>query len=150
MPGNETKPNQEKGRPSGITVLSFLYFLISLFYLLKLSQVLLQWSSLENLPLTISPFYLAGVSLVWWISGTILAGGLWKGKRWASPAVMILSLLYALVFWADRIWIAEPEGLAQRWPVNLLLTIIGFGMITLILSRRSSQAYFQKNPAKIP
>ena len=150
MPGNETKPNQEQGRPSGITVLSFLYFLISFFYLLKLSQVLLQWSSLENLPLTISPFYLAGDSLVWSISGIILAWGLWTGKKWSRPAVMILSFLYSLSFWADRIWIAESEGLAQRWPVNLALTIIGFGMISLILSRRSSQDYFRKNPAKIP
>ena len=150
MSGNKIKPNQEQGRPSGITVLSILYFLISLFYLLKFSQVLLQWSSLENLPLTISPIYLAGDSLLWCISGIILAGGLWIGKRWASPAVMILSFLYSLVFWADRIWIAEPEGLAQRWPINLLLTIIGLSVIALILSRRSSQDYFQKNPAKIP
>jgi len=150
MPGNETKPNQEQGRPSGITVLIILYFLISTFYLLKFSQVLLRWSSLEKLPLTIEPFYLAADSLVWFISGIILAWGLWTGKKWSGPAAMILSFLYGLAFWADRIWVAEPEGLAQRWPINLVLTIIGFSMVTLILSRRSSQDYFRKNPVKIP
>ena len=150
MPENDIKPNQEQGRPLGITVLSILYFLISLFYLLKFCQVLLQWSSLENLPLTISPIYLASDSMVWFVLGIILAWGLWTGKKWSSPAALTISFLYSLVFWADRIWIAEPEGLAQRWPVNLFLTIIGFGMISLILSRKSSHDYFRKNPAKIP
>lgn len=150
MPGNESKTNQKQGRPSGIMVLSILCFLISLFYLLKFCQVLLQWSSLENLPLTISPFYLAGDSLVWCISGIILAWGLWTGKKWSRPAAMILSFLYSLVFWADKIWIAEPEGLAPRWPINLLLTIIGLGLTMLILNMKSSRGFFQKNPAKIP
>jgi hypothetical protein len=150
MPGNKDKPNQEQGRPTGIKVLSIIYFLISLFYLLKFSQVLLQWSRLEKLSLTISPFYLAADSTVWCVSGLILVWGLWAGKSWTRPAVLILSLLYSLVFWADRIWIAEPEGLAQRWPVNLVLTITGLGFIILILNRKSSRDYFQKNPAKIP
>jgi len=61
-----------------------------------------------------------------------------------------MSLLYSFVFWIDRIWIAEPEGLAQRWPINLLLTILGLGMILLIVNRKSSRDYFQENPAKIP
>jgi len=150
MPGNETKIDQEQGRPSGITVLSILYFLISIFYLLKFSQVLLQWDNLEKLPLLIRPFYLAADSLVWCISGNILAWGLWTGKYWARPAALIISSFYSLVFWADRIWVAEPGGLAQRWPINIILTIIGLGMITIILNRRSSQDYFRINPAKIP
>ncbi len=131
-------------------MLSILYIIISLFHLLKFIQVIIQWSILIKLPLSISPIYLAGDGLIWGSAGLILAGGLWAGKSWSSPAVMILSFLYSLVFWADRIWIAEPEGLAQRWPINLILTIIGLGMILLVLSRKSSRDYFRKNPAKIP
>jgi hypothetical protein len=150
MAGNQIKHNQEQGRPPGIKFLSILYLLIGLFYLLKLSQVLFNWSMLGELPLTITPAYLAADSLVWCVAGIILAWTLWKGKSWSSSTVLVLSFLYSLVFWIDRIWIAEPEGLAQRWPVNLFLTIIGLGMILLILRRKSSQDYFQKNPAKIP
>ena len=150
MSGNEIKPNKEQRRPTGIKVLSILLFLISLFYLLKLSQVLLHWSRLEKLPLTISPFYLAADSLVWCVSAIILAWGLWVGRSWARPTTLIMSILFSLVFWADRIWIAEPEGLAQRWPINLILTIMGLGMILLILSLKSSRGFLQKNPAKIP
>lgn len=150
MPANEIKPNYEQRRPTGIKVLSILIFLISLFYLLKLSQVILQWSNLEILPLTISPFYLVVDSLVWSVSAIILARGLWIGRCWSRPATLITSLLYSLAFWADRIWIAEPEGLAQRWPINLFLTILGLGIISLILSRNSSRDYFLEYPAKIP
>jgi hypothetical protein len=150
MSGNEIKPNQEQRRPIGIKVLSVLLFLISLFYLLKLSQVLLHWSRLEKLPLTISPLYLAADSLVWCVSAIILAWGLWVGRSWARPTTLIISILFSLVFWADRIWIAEPEGLAQRWPINLILTIIGIGMILLVLNRKSTRDYFWENPAKIP
>jgi len=150
MPGNENTPNQKQGRPTGIKALIILFLLISLFYLLKLSQVLIQWSWLEKLPLSISPYYLAADSLVWLSAGTSLVWGLWKRKAWSRPAAVILSVLYSLAFWIDRIWIAEPESLAQRWSVNLLITIIGLGMILLILSRKSSNEYFQKIPAKIP
>jgi hypothetical protein len=150
MSGNEIKPNQEQRRPIGIKVLSVLLFLISLFYLLKLSQVLLHWSRLEKLPLTISPLYLAVDSLVWCVSAIILAWGLWVGRSWARPTTLIISILFSLVFWADRIWIAEPEGLAQRWPINIILTIIGLGMILLVLNRKSTRDYFWENPAKIP
>ena len=137
-------------RPRQITILCWVYLLISIFHFLKLGQVLFHWSRLEKLPLTISPLYLAADSLVWCVSAIALAWGLWVGRSWARPAAFILSLFYSLVFWADRIWIAEPEGLAQRWPINLLLTIIGLGMILLVLSLKSTRDYFLENPAKIP
>jgi len=150
MAGNEIKSNQMQKRPSGIKALTILYFLISLFYLLKLSQVLFQWSWLERLPLTISPYYLVVDSLVWITVGISLVWGFWKGKAWSRPAAMILSILYSLAFWIERIWIAEPEGLARRWPFNLFLTVVGIGLIFFVLNRKSSKEYFQKNPAKIP
>jgi len=150
MSGNETKSNQEQGRPTGIKVLSIILFLISLFYLLKLSQVILQWSRLELLHLTITPLYLAVDSVVWCVSAIILAWGIWVARRWARPTTLIMSFLYSFVFWIDRIWIAESEGLTQRWPINLLLTILGLGMILLIVNRKSSRVYFRENTAKIP
>ena len=150
MSGNDTKSNQEQGRPTGIKVLSIILFLISLFYLLKLSQVILQWSRLELLHLTITPLYLVADSIVWCVSAIILAWGIWVARSWARHTTLIMSLLYSFVFWIDRIWIAEPEGLAQRWPINLLLTILGLGMILLIVNRKSSRDYFRENPAKIP
>ncbi len=150
MSVTENTTSQEQKRPTGITVLSILYILISLFHLLKFSQVIMQWNILQKLRLAVSPLYLAGDGLIWFVSGMVMAAGLWRGKNWSSPAAMIISVFYSIVFWIDRIWIAQPEGLAQRWPVNLFLTIIGLGSIYLILKQKSSQSFFRENPAKIP
>ncbi len=139
-----------RSRPRQITILCWVYLLISIFYFLKLGQVLLHWSSLEKLPLTISPLYLASDSLVWCVSAIILTWGLWVGRSWSRPTTLILSILFSMVFWVDKIWIAEPEGLAQRWPISLVLTMIGLGMILLVLSLKSTRDYFWENPAKIP
>jgi len=151
MTEHRTHPRStQNNRPALITLLSILFALGSLFSLIKFSQALLQWNNLKNLPLSISPAYLAIDGLVWWATGLVLSLALWRGKGWSRPAVMILSMVYSLEFWVDKIWIAEPEGLAQRWPINLLLTIIGLGMILLVLSRKSTRDYFWENPAKIP
>jgi len=151
MTEHRTHPRStQNNRPTLITLLSILFALGSLFSLIKFSQALLQWNNLKNLPLSISPAYLAIDGLVWWATGLVLSLALWRGKGWSRPAVMILSMVYSLEFWVDKIWIAEPEGLAQRWPINLLLTIIGLGMILLVLSRKSTRDYFWENPAKIP
>jgi len=151
MTEHRTHPRStSNNRPALITMLSILFALGSLFSLLKFSQALLQWNNLKNLPLSISPAYLAIDGLVWWATGLVLSLALWRGKGWSRPAVMIFSIVYSLEFWVDKIWIAEPEGLAQRWPINLLLTIIGLGMILLVLSLKSTRDYFCENPAKIP
>ena len=146
----KTKGTITVKRPRQITILGWFFFLVSIFHFLKFIQVIWNIDLLRSLPVAVSPLYLAADGLVWGLAGLVLSRGMWKGKRWSRPAAMLLSFLYSLVFWADKIWIAEPEGLAQRWPVNLILTIIGFGMISLILSRKSSHDYFRKNPAKIP
>jgi len=151
MTEHRTHPRStQNNRPALITLLSILFALGSLFNLLKFSQALLQWNSLIKLPLSISPAYLAIDGLVWWITGLILSLALWRGKGWSRPAVIILSVVYSLKFWVDRIWIAEPEGLTQRWPINLLFTIIGLSMLLVILYRKSTRDYFREIPAKIP
>ncbi|MCD6424209.1 MAG: hypothetical protein J7L35_01780 [Anaerolineales bacterium] len=137
-------------RPRLLTGLGWFFLLVSIFHFLKFTQTIRNIELLQSLPMAISPLYLAGDGLIWGLSGMVLAWGLWKGKRWSSPAAIILSLFYSLAFWADRIWIAEPESLALRWPVNLVLTISVFGLIVLVLTHKTSRAYFRKNPAKIP
>jgi len=150
MPNQENFPGQELHRPTGIRILSYLFLFVGLFHFLKFSLVILSWSTLGRLPLTVHPFYLAADGLMWCGFGLIIAWGLWTGKRWSSIAAIVISSLFGLIFWVDKIWIAEPEGLMQRWPVNLILTITGLGMILIILSRKSSRGFLLKNPAKIP
>jgi hypothetical protein len=152
MPNQETTrdPSEEQRRPRIITLLSILIFLISLFHLVKFSQAIIQWELLASLPLTVSPLYLIGDGLVWGLSAGFLSWSLWTGKSWARSWGIILSLAYTVVFWIDTIFLAEPGTTQSRWPINLVLTLAGLSLLFLILSLKQCQAYFNKNPVKIP
>ena len=117
-------------------------FLISLFHMLKLSQVIIQWDILSALPLTVSPLYLAANGLVWGVSGLILTWGLWTGRSWARKTSISLALIFAAAFWIDLIWITEPDILQTRWMINLVFTFLGLSTILIILNTASSRDFF--------
>ena len=151
MPQNEhtAEKSQRQSRPRNITVLSIFVLLISLFHLLKLSQVITQWEMLSALPITVSPFYLAADGFVWGISGLILSWSLWTGQAWAAKAGLVLTLLFAGAFWIDLIWISEAEQLQTRWLINLVFTVLGLSAVFLSLNLTNSRVFFNENPAKI-
>jgi hypothetical protein len=136
-------------RPAVITSLAVVAALVSIFHLIKFLQVLRDWSVLAELSLLVPPIYLAADGLVWFITGGGLAWGLWKGRPWARLVGHIISLLYFLGFWIDRLWIANPDRLLRRWPVNLLISLASLALVLWSLNRPSSREYFQENPVKI-
>ncbi|MGB2962718.1 MAG: hypothetical protein WBB69_01895 [Anaerolineales bacterium] len=136
-------------RPWTITGLCVLVILISLYHFFGFIQVLLNQQILETLPLNVSPLYLAGNGLVWGVVGLILVWGLWKGYYWAWKAGLVLPLCFAVLFWIDLIWLAEPDRLQSRWLINLELTILGLSSVFISLALPSSRIFFSRNPAKI-
>jgi hypothetical protein len=152
MPGKDKNidSHQRGKRPWMITLLSILVLLASLFQLLKCSQALINWTTLESLPLSISPIYLAGTGLLWGLVGLILFWSLWTGRPWARAAGLIISLAFAAFFWIDRLWVAEPDLIRVRWPSDLAYTVAVLASIWLILNHQKSRAYFRKKMVKIP
>ncbi len=150
MPQNEPSAEkaQRQSRPWNITILSIFVLLISLFHLLKLSQVITQWETLTALPITVSPFYLAAGGFVWGVSGLILSWSLWTGQTWAAKVGLVLTLLFAAAFWIDLIWISEPEQLQTRWLINLVFTALGLPAVLLSLNLTNSRVFFSGIPAK--
>lgn len=136
-------------RPRMITILCVLIFLISLFHILKLSQVIIKWGLLNNLPITIPPIYLALDGFVWGVSGVILTWGLWTGQPWAPTTCKVLAVIYLAAFWIDLVFISEPDILKIRWLINLLKSLLGFSAIFITLNTKPSRNYFTGNPAKI-
>lgn len=151
MPNQETTRDstEDQRRPGVITLLSILIFLISLFYIVKFSQAIIQWEILASLPLTVSPLYLIGDGLVWSLTAGFLSWSLWSGKTWARSWGIIISLAYAVFFWIDTIFLAEPGTTQSRWPINLVLTLAGLPLLFLILNLKQCRAYFDRNPVKI-
>jgi hypothetical protein len=152
MQGNDTKPDpfQEYTRPLGVTLLSIILMVFSLFQIIKVFQVINYWNFLNSLDLTISPLMQTGEGLFWALGGLILTWGFWKGRSWSAVSLVISCLLFALVSWVKLIWINEPFLLQTRWPVNLALTIIGLGSLFGFLNLKSTRSYLRRNAVKIP
>jgi hypothetical protein len=150
MPGQEPQdPFGEQRPPRIIILLSILIFFISLFYLVKFCQAIIQWEILTSLPLTVSPLYIVGDGFIWSLSAGYLSWSLWTGKPWSPKLGIIISLVYAVIFWIDTIFLAEPGTLQARWLFNLILTLTGLTAIILILNGKVSREYFNKNPVRI-
>ena len=130
------------GRPALIRVFGIFVLLVSLFNLLHFIQVLSRWFVLSTLPLTLPPAFLAAEGLFWFLAGIILFRGIWKGRSWARPAGMALSILFSLSHWAIRIWLAPGADLALRWPADLFFTLLGLGLASLALNLPASKLYF--------
>ena len=151
MPNQETTrdSSEDQRRPGILTLLSILILLISLFYLVKFSQAIIQWNILASLPLTVSPLYLIGNGLVWALSAGFLSWSLWSGKPWSRRWGIIISLAFAVVVWIDTIFLVEPGTQQTRWPINLFFSLAGLSAINLILNLKKCRAYFNRNPVKI-
>jgi len=145
----ETPTLDRTRRPGAITFLAVLAGLISFFHLVKFGQVLLNWRVLLSLNPNAPLIYLAGDGLVWFAACGVLAWGLWTGRPWTRSTGQIISVLYFLGFWIDKLWIANPDKLLRRWPVYLLNSLVGLGLILWILTRPANREYFEKNPVKI-
>ena len=151
MPGNNITPENKhmRSRPKTITLISFMFFLFSLFNMLKLSQAIFQWKTLISFQISISPLYLVVTGLVWSVFGLFVSWSLWTRKSWGRKSTLVIVMFYTIIFWVDLIWIAEPTVLQTRWLVNLCLTIIGLPTVYLSLYSKLSQDYFRGNTVKI-
>mgnify|MGYP001056377079 CR=1 FL=1 len=146
----QDNPLQENTRPVGVILVFSTLILFSFFQILKLSRVIIRWDILSSLSLSIPPLLQAGEGLVWALSGLLLAWSTWKRKTWAPAGIQIASLIFTLLSWI-KLWLfATPDLLQNRWPVNLVLTVIGLGALLGTLNLRSTRSYFGINTAKIP
>ena len=136
-------------RPWKVKALCLAILLIGVFHVLRFVQVLINIKILQSLPMTVSPVYLAVDGLLWGISGIILSWSLWTGISWARKSTLVIILSYTIKFWVDLIWITEPIVLHTRWLITLFLTIIGLPAVYFSLYSKSSQDYFEGNPATI-
>lgn len=138
-------PPGSQQRPAGITILAVLFAGISLFHLLRFVQSLLAWDELSHLSLAVSPAYLAGDGLAWFLAGLILSAAVWRGRDWAWSASQILSGIYLLYGWVNKLWIAVPGSLGRTWPISLILSLLGIGLVLVIMRRKTSRRYFGKS-----
>lgn len=142
MPQPTFQPKNK--RPWQIIVLTLVILLFAGLHWLRFVMSIQQWQTLENMPISVSPRYLALTGIGWGLVSLPFVWGVWKGKGWARAGVQISALLYTLAFWIDALWIATPEIAQTRWPFSLILSILALVALFAALHCPTSRRFFDK------
>jgi hypothetical protein len=79
---------------------------------------------LAELGLTPGPLFIAVSGAAWGLLGLAAAVFLYIRRRWARVGVFLASLLFALSYWLDRIFLVQAPQAQANWPFALFLTLI--------------------------
>jgi hypothetical protein len=130
-------------RPFSVTLLTLLVLTITIIHLIRFLMALSWWDFLETLP-RVSPLYLTLTGFIWGVAGLPLIWGLWLGRRWAPQATMVVSLLYTVYFWIDRLFVANFAVERGRWPFLAGMSLLLLAFVFWSLTRSGSRHFFQK------
>jgi hypothetical protein len=137
----ESPPDRLVARPLGVTLLIVVVLIFTGLNLLRLILTIQSWNFLAGL-LTVSPWYLALTGLVWTILGCALIWGLWLRIAWAPNVARLLSGIYVLYYWVDRLFVADRSGLEASWPFTLVICLVLLLWIFWLFTRRKIRNYF--------
>jgi len=143
IPTSENTPPSHRSRPLGVTLLAVGVLIIASLHLLRLAEAVRQWEFLSGLT-GVSPLYQALTGLIWAVAGLPLFWGLWRGHARAARFAPGYLLVFALYYWLDRIYIANPEVSLANWPVTAALSLIGLAFMFLVLRTRASKEYLKR------
>lgn len=137
----ESPVDRQVARPLSVTLLIVVVLIFTGLNLLRLILTIQSWIFLAGL-LPVSPWYLALTGLVWTILGCALIWGLWLRLAWAPNASRLLSGIYMLYYWVDRLFVANRSGLEASWPFTLVVCLVLFLWILWLFTRRKIRNYF--------
>ncbi len=129
-------------RPFSVTALAVLVLSFAVLHAFGVWEAVRYWGFLQELPLAVPPGYLLGRNLLWFVIGTIISIGLWRGSPWAWGDAQIAAGVYAAWYWLDRVFLAPAAMLKLRWPSLVALTILGLLLTFIALRRPGGRAYF--------
>jgi hypothetical protein len=75
------------------------------------------------------PVYIALGGALWGLAGLAAAWGVWRQARWGAPLARAAGLLFAVTWWADRVWFSPGAGAFTGWPFALGVTVIWLGFV---------------------
>ena len=139
--GNNLQENSHKKRPESVTLLAFGVLSLALFNLIGLVQILVTWDFLVTL-LPFPPTMLGGFRLIWGIVGLTLTWSLWTGRSWAPNLTRLVSLLYAVYIWLDRVFFHSPAAKTSNDAFVYVVTLLSLIFVFWVLSRKQAKLFF--------
>ena len=119
-------------RPWIVFVLVLIVLAFSLLAWIRFGTALSVFDYLNNLPLSVSPLYLAASGAVWGLLGLGTAGLLWFGWRHAPALLRILGVTYAVYYWIEQFALMQSPLRDVNWVFSGILT--AFFLILIFVS----------------
>jgi hypothetical protein len=133
-----TKPK----RPFAVTVLILVVLSYTVLGWFGLLDALQRWEFLQTLPLTVPVYYLVTRSAILALLGVPLIWGLWVGQSWAWYVTQISALVVVVFYWLDRLLVAHPAMISERWPFAVGMTTLWLALVYLALWLPSGRRFF--------
>ena len=102
---------------------------------------LLQWSFLSKI-LVVHPLYLAATGLLWGVVGFVIVYGLLRRLTWAPWLTRLGCLAYLLVYWIDRMFLANPLSRDTNILFVSAVSVVILIWVFWLFSRRKVKLYF--------
>lgn len=125
-------------RPRSVTALALAALVVSA---LGFSRMALAFG-LAELPLAVSPAYLAVAGGAWGAIGLAVGLGLLFGIRRAPAFTRAATLTMVGWYWADRLLLGRSDYLQRSWPAAAALSALLTVAAMWILRRPTARAYF--------
>ena len=134
--------SSQNNRPRTVTWLTVFVLITTGWQWFRFARILHAWHLIVELPLSVSPIYLALSSLIWAGLTSALTWGLVFGLRWLPSALRGISLAFVLILWIDKIFLQVSEPNNNNQVFALLITLAALATVNWIVSRPDAKAYF--------
>jgi hypothetical protein len=130
-------------RPVTVTILAILVLLIAVTNFIRFWAAIQNWETLVAIAISPAPWYFALTGLFWGLLGCWLAWIVWQGHPGCKKAIAVLSGLYFLYFWLDRL--AFQNHIPSRntlFVAGVGILVVFYMVFTLLLP--SNQEFFSR------
>jgi hypothetical protein len=126
--------------PRSVTILLFFVLSITVWDGIRAWTALANWEIISRFHG--NPFYIFATGSIWFILGIVLLLLIFKGSRHTLLFGLVFSILYALWYWFDRLFIQVVP--TPDLTFSITVTLITLAIFNGILFWPSSQAFFKE------
>ncbi len=126
--------------PRSVTIIMFFVLCMTAWSAVRAWTSLANWEILTQFKA--NPFYIFATGIIWFILGIVLILLIFKGYRHTLAFSLIASLVYAVWYWFDRLFMQVTP--APNIAFSITGTIITLVIFNTILFWPSSQAFFKE------
>ena len=124
-------------------VVTFISLLVLTFSIVQFAGLRV-WFHLPELKLTIPAWYLPGRSLALCAGALVGAVGLFVGKTWSARYLRVLTVVFFVWFWVDRLFIRSAPIARLALPFYGTLISLGTLLLLWLLGWERVKAYVEE------